>query len=187
MKNNHRSLLAVMLISAILLAACASSAEGGGVPPSQGSTAQPTQQSAAGQPGAQVSSASNALGQILTDAQGMTLYATKNDSSGQPTCTGNCAQLWPPFATNGQPEAGAGVDLGLLGTVTRDDGSTQVTYNGMPLYLYSGDKAPGDTNGQGIGGVWYVVSADGTMVQQGSSGPTATPAGAAGNGTGYSY
>ncbi len=186
MKTNHRSLVAVMLISAMLLAACASSAEGGQATSSQGSTPQPTEQGAAGQPGAQVSPAGNALGQILTDAQGMTLYATKNDPSGQSTCTGNCAQIWPPFVTNGQPEAGAGIESGLLGTVSRPDGSTQVTYNGMPLYLYSGDKAPGDTNGQGIGGVWYVVSADGTMIE-GSPGPTATPGGSAGSGTRYSY
>ncbi|HLZ71812.1 MAG TPA: hypothetical protein VKV26_18065 [Dehalococcoidia bacterium] len=94
---------------------------------------------------------------ILTDANGMTLYTFANDAPGMSTCSGGCANIWPAF----QPPAG---DLtlpdgatGTLDVITRDDGSMQVTYNGMPLYYFSGDMNPGDTNGQGIGGVWYAA------------------------------
>ena len=71
-------------------------------------------------------------------------------------------------ASDCSPEAmaGAGVDATLLGTITRDDGSTQVTYNGWPLYYFHEDAAPGDTNGQGVGGVWFLVSPEGEAIEQ---------------------
>ncbi len=94
---------------------------------------------------------------ILTDPSGMTLYTFANDQPGTSTCNGGCASTWPPF----QPPAG---DLtlpdgatGTLDQIMRADGTMQVTYNGMPLYYYAGDMNPGDTNGEGIGGVWYAA------------------------------
>lgn len=94
---------------------------------------------------------------ILTDQNGMTLYTFANDQPGMSVCNGGCAGIWPAF----QPPAG---DLvlpdgasGALDMITRADGTMQVTYNGMPLYYFSGDMNPGDTNGQGIGGVWYAA------------------------------
>jgi predicted lipoprotein with Yx(FWY)xxD motif len=100
------------------------------------------------------------LGNILTDGNGMTLYVYKNDSAGQSTCTGGCAQTWPPFAVPDQtqlPVLPEGV-TGKVDAVTRPDGTYQVAFNGMPLYLYSGDTKAGDTNGQGIGNVWSVLA-----------------------------
>ena len=76
---------------------------------------------------------------------------------------------WPPLASDGAPVAGEGVDATLLSTITRDDGTLQVTYNGWPLYLFEEDTAPGDTNGQGLdefGGLWFLVSPTGEAVQQ---------------------
>lgn len=102
---------------------------------------------------------------FLVDANGMTLYLFAKDSAGTSNCSGGCATNWPPLTVTGQPVAGAGVDASLLGTLTRADGSTQVTYNGHPLYHYKGDYAPGDENGRGVGGVWYVVSASGDAVK----------------------
>jgi predicted lipoprotein with Yx(FWY)xxD motif len=98
------------------------------------------------------------LGPILTDAKGMTLYTRKSDMPGMSSCTGGCATTWPPLRPpSGSLTAPAGV-TGKLDVITRDDGSKQVTYNGMPLYTYSRDLAPGDTMGQGIGGVWFVAT-----------------------------
>lgn len=107
-----------------------------------------------------VSTAQNAtLGTILVDSSGMTLYIFKNDSPGQSTCTDTCAQRWPPLTVSSgtQPTAATGIP-DTLGTITRSDGTTQVTYNGMPLYHYAGDTKPGDTNGQGLLNLWFAAT-----------------------------
>lgn len=97
------------------------------------------------------------LGNILTNAQGFTLYVYSKDSNGTSACTGACAGIWPPLTASGTPTAGSGV-TGTLGTITRADGSTQVTYNGKPLYTYVKDTSPGDTTGQGVAGAWSVAT-----------------------------
>jgi predicted lipoprotein with Yx(FWY)xxD motif len=108
------------------------------------------------------------LGQIVTAADGTTLYLFMPDAQGTPTCTDPCARAWPPFIVTGVSEvtAGDGVDASLLGTVEHPAG-TQVTYNGWPLYFSTLDTAPGDTNGQGLGGVWYVIDPTGNAVRAG--------------------
>jgi predicted lipoprotein with Yx(FWY)xxD motif len=110
-------------------------------------------------------------GPVLVDDAGYSLYIFMNDTqnSGASTCTDACAAEWPPLVTDGPPTAGEGVDEFLLSTLPRDDGSTQVTYNGWPLYLFADDTAPGDTLGQGLddsGGLWFLISPDGEPVQQ---------------------
>ncbi len=97
------------------------------------------------------------LGAILTDPQGMTLYTRKTDMPGMSSCTGQCATIWPPFHPSGSSLTAPSSVTGKLDVITRDDGSKQVTYNGMPLYTYSKDMAPGDTTGQGVGGTWFVA------------------------------
>lgn len=109
--------------------------------------------------------ADSPLGRILVDGQGFTLYSLTGDSATRSTCSGGCAQTWPPFADAGSITAGAGVDSARMGTLQREDGMVQHTYNGHPLYHYSGDRGPGDTNGQGLGGVWFVLSPDGEIVR----------------------
>jgi predicted lipoprotein with Yx(FWY)xxD motif len=117
-------------------------------------------------------SESTDFGTILVDSEGMSLYVFMADTQdgGTSACTdAECIADWPPLSTDGDPVAGEGVDQTLLGTITRDDGTTQVTYNGWPLYNFSKDAAPGDTNGQGLeefGGLWYLVSPDGEAIQQ---------------------
>jgi predicted lipoprotein with Yx(FWY)xxD motif len=112
------------------------------------------------------------LGEILADGDGRTLYLFTADDGGTSTCYDDCAEAWPPLeAPDGGPVAGDGVDEGLLGTTERDDGTEQVTYDGMPLYHFAGDSAPGDTNGQGVGGVWYVVEPGGDAVMAAAAGP----------------
>jgi predicted lipoprotein with Yx(FWY)xxD motif len=102
------------------------------------------------------------LGEIVADERGLSLYAFTPDSDTTSACTGGCADAWPPLA--GPAEAGDGVDSSLLGTITRDDGSTQATYGGHPLYHYAGDAGPGDTSGQGTGDQWFVIDAEGATV-----------------------
>jgi predicted lipoprotein with Yx(FWY)xxD motif len=102
------------------------------------------------------------LGSFLVDSQGMTLYIFTKDTSGVSNCSGTCLVSWPALLTNGTPVAGDPSITGTLGVITRSDGTQQVTFNGMPLYYYAKDKATGDTNGQGVGSVWFVVQPNGT-------------------------
>ena len=103
-------------------------------------------------------------GTILTDLIGRTLYLFTDDERGEPTCTRGCALAWPPFLTVGDPVAEEDVDSASLGSVTRDDGHTQVTYNGWPLYYFAADPIPGDTLGQNVSETWFVVSEGGEAV-----------------------
>ncbi|MGI8549500.1 MAG: COG4315 family predicted lipoprotein [Dehalococcoidia bacterium] len=97
------------------------------------------------------------VGTVLVAANGRPLYRFDRDASGTSACKGACATTWPPLALNSaQPAAGSGVG-GTLATITRADGARQVTYNGAPLYTYSGDTAPGQAAGDGIGGIWHVA------------------------------
>lgn len=107
-------------------------------------------------------------GSALVDGSGRTLYLFTNDTqnSGASACTGDCLTEWPPLLSQGTPVAGTGADATLLGTITRDDGTLQVTYNGWPLYYYASDAAPGDAMGQGMNSVWFLVSPTGEAIQQ---------------------
>lgn len=104
------------------------------------------------------------LGDVLVDAAGMTLYVFDPDAQGSSTCVDGCAASWPPLLDD-TPVAGDGVDAGLLGTATRDDGSEQVTYDGWPLYTWAADSSPGEATGQGVQDVWWVMDADGTVIR----------------------
>lgn len=146
----------LMLGVALLLAGCDSS---GSDPPEEDT-------------GAEVSVATNdSMGTYLADVDGVSLYLF-TDTEGNPvSCTGQCAEAWPPLITDGEPVASGSADESLLGTTERSDGSTQVTYNGWPLYYFVNDEGPGDVNGQGIesfGGIWYLVTPTGNAVQNSS-------------------
>lgn len=104
------------------------------------------------------------LGQILTDADGMTIYYFANDTEGVSNCSGDCLANWPAVEVGDGPTAGDGVTA-ELGTITRDDGTTQLTVNGFPAYLFAGDAAAGDTNGQGLNEVWWVFGPDGEPIE----------------------
>ena len=108
------------------------------------------------------------FGEALVDGEGRSLYLFTNDTqnSGTSSCTGECLVNWPPLLTDGDPVAGDGVDQAMLGTISLPDGTTQVTYNGWPLYYYIDDTAAGDANGQGVGGVWFLVTPTGEMIEQ---------------------
>ncbi|MBX3071299.1 MAG: hypothetical protein KF883_12420 [Thermomicrobiales bacterium] len=98
------------------------------------------------------------LGDFFTDAAGNTLYLFTNDTeAGVSACEGDCVTNWPLFQAEEPLTLPEGVD-GELTIIERADGETQVAYNGMPLYYFAGDQAPGDTNGQERGGRWFVVA-----------------------------
>ena len=103
------------------------------------------------------------FGGILVDAAGMTLYLFTKDEGSESVCYGDCEANWPPLVVDGEPVAGDGVSA-ELGTTERRDGSAQVTAAGRPLYYFAGDGEPGDTNGQGLGDAWYVVSPSGERI-----------------------
>jgi predicted lipoprotein with Yx(FWY)xxD motif len=110
---------------------------------------------------------------ILTDSQGMTLYAFAHDTATSSACTGGCASTWPPLLVlSGTPSS----DTALSGTlsVLADPNGSQVVYNGHPLYRYASDSAPGDTRGEGIEGLWHVVTPDLTLLPP-SGTPSVTP------------
>jgi len=94
----------------------------------------------------------------LTDPAGRTLYSYTKDKGTTSECYGACAQAWPPLLTTGPVTiTGKYTVASDLGTITRTDGTKQVTYGGHPLYYYAGDTAPGQTKGQGVGGVWFLI------------------------------
>jgi predicted lipoprotein with Yx(FWY)xxD motif len=128
--------------------------------------------------GVTVKTAGSSFGTILVDAQGFTLYHFDKDSGTTVACVSSCAQTWPPLMAPSGGAVGAGVTG--LGTVARPDGTEQVTYNGKTLYRYSRDTAPGQTNGNGIAGLWHVVTA--TPATGAGSSTTVTPSSAGGSG-----
>jgi predicted lipoprotein with Yx(FWY)xxD motif len=107
------------------------------------------------------------LGTFLVDAKGHTLYLFRKDTTKKSRCSGACATAWPPLLTTGKPTASGAAKKSLLGTTKRSDGTTQVTYNGHPVYHFSNDKKAGDAKGQAVnafGAKWYVMSAAGNKI-----------------------
>ena len=163
-----RSIIAgatVPLLAALAVAGCGSSSGSS----TSRSSAQP--KTANGQ-SATVGVANENLGNILVDSQGRTLYLFRSDSGTKSACTGACAIDWPPLRATGKPTVGGGAIAPIVATSARSDGKPQVTYNGHPLYLFSGDQKPGDTHGEGVnafGGLWYALSSAGDQIVRSAS------------------
>ena len=117
-----------------------------------------------------------AFGTVLVGANGNTLYAFTKDVDGVSTCFDACAAAWPAVTATEGFTPPAGVDPALVGTVDRPDGTKQLKVGKWPLYFYAGDGAPGETNGQGVGGVWFVEGADGALIKGNSAPESAAPA-----------
>jgi predicted lipoprotein with Yx(FWY)xxD motif len=152
--------LAALPLAAVALAGCGGSG-------SSSASASPASPKTTSGHSATVGVANSGLGKILVNSQGRTLYMFQKDTGTKSACSGACAQNWPPLRASGKATAGSGADASLLGTTTRSDGKPQVTYNGHPVYLFSGDSKAGDTNGEGVnafGGSWYALSAAGNQV-----------------------
>jgi predicted lipoprotein with Yx(FWY)xxD motif len=140
----------ILAVALVLLAAC--SASGGGAGESSSDEAATIT----------VAVADTDAGPSLVGPDGHTLYVFTQDTDGTSTCTDDCAATWPPFTVEAGAtvEAGEGV-TGELAIIERDDGASQVTYKGMPLYFYAPDAEPGDATGQGVGDVWFIASPEG--------------------------
>jgi predicted lipoprotein with Yx(FWY)xxD motif len=119
---------------------------------------------------ARIGTRHTSLGTVLVDSKGRTIYLFERDKTKKSTCSGACATNWPPVTTSGAPKAGGGVKAKLLGTTKRSDGTTQVTYDGHPLYLFVADKnRPGSTKGEGVdafGAEWYVLGTNGRKIDK---------------------
>jgi predicted lipoprotein with Yx(FWY)xxD motif len=178
----RRSFLILIALAALTLAACSSddgggSSTGAGSPTEEPSSPSPTgaespspTESPSSGVAVELETEDSALGTILTDGEGRTLYVFLNDQvGGASTCAGDCAASWPAFTTTGEVQTSGNdedaTDPSLIGTIAGADGAMQVTYAGRPLYYFAGDQAAGDTNGQGVGDIWFVVSAKGKPVK----------------------
>jgi predicted lipoprotein with Yx(FWY)xxD motif len=144
-----------------------------------GSTTTPTASTAPSAPSsssapaaaADLKVADSPLGKIIVDSKGLTAYYFTKDkpNSGKSVCSGGCLTAWPSIAPASAAPTAEGVTA-KLGTITRDDGTGQITVNGLPIYLYIKDKAAGDVTGQDVGKVWYVIAPDGTMITKKAAG-----------------
>jgi predicted lipoprotein with Yx(FWY)xxD motif len=158
-----RLALALAIVSLLVAAGCGSSSSS-----DSGKTS--SSSSSAKASNATVDLHKTDVGDVLTGPSGRTLYLFEKDKSPKSTCSGECANDWPPLMASGKPAAGSGVKASMLGTSMRSDGKEQVTYNGHPLYYFEGDKKAGQTAGQGVdafGAEWYVVGANGSKVEGG--------------------
>ena len=150
----HATRTMTIAAAVVLLAACAP--QGGGTSTEASATDEDAGTAVT------VESAETDAGTSLVGADGLTLYIFTNDTDGTSTCYEGCAAAWPPFEVEAGAtlEAGDGV-TGELGTTERDDGTTQVTYEGMPLYYFASDAEAGDATGEGVEDVWFIASPEG--------------------------
>lgn len=151
---NIRAIVVATAVGGIALSACGSG--GYGAPKAAPATA--TKATSDAEVGARDSS----LGPVLVDGKQLTLYGLTTDDSGTPTCVDTCAMAWPPETVNGA-DLPSSLDPAIFSVVTRPDGTHQLKAGRWPLYRFAGDAAPGDVNGQGSGGVWFVVTPTGGL------------------------
>jgi len=153
----------VLACVALVSAACSSSAS----PSTSSPPVSPSASATASE--IVIGTANSQLGTLLTADNGRTVYLFEKDTGSTSTCIGECAANWPPVTTSGMaPTTSGKANASLLGTTTRSDGTVQVTYAGHPIYFFSADTAPGQTNGEGVeafGAEWYVVSPAGKKIE----------------------
>jgi predicted lipoprotein with Yx(FWY)xxD motif len=167
--------LALPIAAVALLATACTSSQAGAAPASP-SPVSPSASSpppgAGGSSGSATSSSTlttrkGALGTFLTDGSGRSLYMFTSDTSSRSTCNGACVAAWPPLTAMGSVSVSGGAVRSDVGMITRSDGTKQVTYAGHPLYHFSGDPAPGQTNGEGstgFGALWWLVAPSGKAI-----------------------
>jgi predicted lipoprotein with Yx(FWY)xxD motif len=167
MRTWWRKAAAAPLLAAALVALAGCGDDGDSSAPATTTRPATTTTTGADGAGTTVATASNAaLGEdVLVDEQGRTLYVFDNDTEPNTSaCGAGCDTVWPPLTVTGTATFESGLDASMFSTFRRADGTTQVAVHGDPLYTYSGDAQPGDANGQGLGGVWWVVGTDGTKI-----------------------
>ena len=171
MKRPLAAVMTTTAIGALALAACGGS---GTTKPTSAATSTSAVAVANTSP-VQIGTTHTSLGTVLVAGpKRLTVYMFEADKGGASACSGACAQLWPPVIASGEPAAEGGAIASKLTTITRSDGSKQVTYNGHPLYYFVKDTATGETSGQGVDGFgarWYVLGPDGNVIKGNGSRP----------------
>ena len=175
--------------AAVLVAACSSagSSSTGAAAPASPAGASSASSGASASGGTVIKTASSSAGTVLTNGSGRAVYLWAKDTGDMSNCTGACAGAWPAVTTTGSVTASGSAKASDLGTITRSDGTKQVTYDGHPLYYFSGDSGPGTATGQGsdgFGAKWWLVAPTGSDVTASvtsftpgaSAGTPATPA-----------
>lgn len=165
----RRTLAAGALILGLILTGCGSGgsttpgSDGADVGDGYGAPTSEASQPAASDGGLKV--ADTSLGAVVVDGNGMTAYMYDKDTQGAATsaCTGPCLAKWPPILSDSAEPKADGV-TGTLATIDTPDGKHQVTLDGWPLYTFAGDAAAGDVTGQGVGGIWWVLSPAGEKI-----------------------
>jgi predicted lipoprotein with Yx(FWY)xxD motif len=158
-----------LIAGTAVLGLSALTACGGGGYNSPAAPQNSTSQSTGGQSsaGAKLATADVAnFGKVVVDGTGRTVYVFDKDTASPPksNCDGDCAAMWPPVLAGDSTPQLDGVDASLVGTVTRTDGSKQVTLAGLPIYEFAKDTKAGDAKGQAVGNIWWVVGADGKKI-----------------------
>jgi len=180
---------------AVLAAACSSGSSSTSTPASSSPAAAAT---GSGSGATVITTATSSGSTFLTNGSGRAIYLWAKDTGGTSACTGACAGAWPPVTTTGTATASGSAKASDLGTITRSDGTKQVTYDGHPLYYFSGDSGSGTATGQGsdaFGAKWWLVAPTGSDVTasvssftvggSGGSAPAATPSSSSAGGGGY--
>jgi len=175
--------LGALLATALLAAACGSSGTSSGTP-AAGSTSTGTATATV------ITTKSGSAGTYLTDGSGRAVYLWVKDPQDKSECSGACASAWPPVPASGTVTASGGAQAADLGSITRSDGSKQVTYDGHPLYYFAGDSGSGTTSGQGsdsFGAKWWLVSPSGASITSTGTGtsPSSSSSSSSGYGGGY--
>ena len=187
--------LGVPLAAALLAAAaCGSSASSSSNSAASGATSSAassgnrygggTSSSAAASPAAAgtaavIKTSTGSAGTFLVSGSGRAVYMFAKDAMNQSACSGACASAWPPVTTTGAATVSGGAKASDLGTITRSDGTKQVTYDGHALYYFAGDSSAGQTNGQGVDGFgakWWLVAPTGSIITTASGGSAQAPA-----------
>jgi predicted lipoprotein with Yx(FWY)xxD motif len=179
----RRTLLLPALLATLAIVAACTSGGGATVAPSVAAPSEsaaaseaPSESAAASEEpsasapaaaGAALALADSDLGQIIVDGEGKTLYMFDPDTAGSPTCYEQCADAWPALLADDAASvtAGTGLDASKITVVARTDGGSQVKYGNWPLYYFANDAAAGETNGQGVNDVWWVIGADGEPIK----------------------
>jgi predicted lipoprotein with Yx(FWY)xxD motif len=173
------------LAAAATVAACSSAASSTAAAPAASPTgASPAAAggSAAASGGTVITTAKSSAGTVLTYGSGKAVYVWAKDTGDMSNCSGACAGAWPPVTTTGTATAAGSAKASDIGTITRSDGTKQVTYDGHPLYYFAGDSGPGTASGQGsdgFGAKWWLVAPTGSDVTASVSTFTAAATGAA--------
>jgi predicted lipoprotein with Yx(FWY)xxD motif len=186
--------VAGLATAALIVAGCgsasssSSSTTAAAAAPTSTSSAAATTTAASTTTGVMVKTAKGSSGTYLAGPNGRALYLWVADKGDMSSCSGACAQAWPPLLTKGNPTAGTGVNASDLGTTMRSDGTEQVTYKGHPLYYFVADTSAGSTKGQSsdsFGAKWWLIAPSGTAITAGAK--TVSASGLSSGGTSTSH